>query len=93
MININEYFDGKVKSLALENTDGKATIGVMDPGDYEFGTSTIEFMTVVSGEMSVLLPGEIEWQSFKPFQTFMVPKDAKFKLHIEEASAYRCIYK
>ncbi len=93
MIKVNEYFDGKVKSLALENNDGRATIGVMDPGDYEFGTSTIEYMTVVSGEMSVLLPGEKEWQSFKPFQTFMVPKDSKFRLHLEEASAYRCIYK
>jgi len=93
MIKCNEYFDGNVKSLALANSEGSATIGVMDKGDYEFGTSTIEYMTVVSGEMSVLLPGETAWQSFKPFQTFVVPKDAKFKLHLEEAAAYRCIYK
>jgi len=93
MVECNEYFDGKVKSLALENSDGKATVGVMEKGDYEFGTSTIEYMTVISGEMAVLLPGETKWKTYKPFQTFVVQKDTRFVLHLEEASAYRCIYR
>ena len=60
MFKTNEYFDGKVKSIALDSTEGTATIGVMAAGEYEFGTTTIEIMTVISGELSVMLPGETE---------------------------------
>ena len=93
MIKVNEYFDGKVKSLALENNEGPVTCGVMLPGDYEFGTSTVEYMTVVSGKMTVQLPGEDEWKEFKPFETFIVEKDKKFKVKIKETTAYKCQYK
>lgn len=93
MINVNEYFDGRVKSMVTDNLEGHATVGVMEAGEYEFGTSTIEYMTVISGEMSVLLPGEDKWKSFRPFQTFMVPKDARFRLVLKEPAAYKCLYK
>jgi uncharacterized protein YaiE (UPF0345 family) len=93
MFKTNEYFDGKVKSIAFENTEGPATIGVMAPGDYEFGTSTVEYMTVVSGQMSVKLPDTEEWKVFKAGQTFIVEKDKKFQLQISQASAYLCVYK
>ncbi|MBE0667086.1 MAG: pyrimidine/purine nucleoside phosphorylase [Bacteroidales bacterium] len=93
MISVNEYFDGNVKSMGLENEEGRATVGVMAPGEYEFGTSTVEYMTVISGSMTVLLPGETKWKTYKPFQTFMVPKDTNFSLRLEEASAYKCLYK
>lgn len=93
MIKVNEYFEGNVKSMALENEDGKATVGVMAAGEFEFGTSTIEYMTVVSGSMTVLLPGEKEWKTYAPFQTFVVPAGQKFKLKLEHPAAYRCIYK
>ena len=93
MIKVNEYFEGKVKSLGLDNEEGNSTVGVIEAGEFEFGTSTIEYMTVISGEMTVLLPGEAVWKSFKPFQTFMVPKDARFRVRTEEPAAYRCLYK
>ena len=63
MFNKNEYFDGKVASLAFEGNEGKATTGVMAAGEYTFGTSTIEIMTVISGEMDVKLPGETEYKT------------------------------
>lgn len=93
MFKTNEYFDGKVKSIAFQTTEGPATLGVMAPGEYEFGTSSVEYMTVVSGKMTVLLPNETEWKEFKEFDTFMVPKDTKFKLKIEGDAAYRCLYR
>jgi uncharacterized protein YaiE (UPF0345 family) len=93
MFKTNEYFDGKVKSIAFATPDGPATLGVMAPGEYEFGTSTVEYMTVVFGHMTVLLPGETEWEEFEPFDTFMVEKDSKFKLKIEQDTAYVCLYK
>lgn len=64
MFKVNEYFDGNVKSIAFENQGGPATIGVMAPGKYEFNTSTVEHMTVTSGMLTVLQPGESEWKDF-----------------------------
>ena len=93
MFNVNEYFDGKVKSLAFENTEGPVTIGVMAAGEYEFGTATVEYMTVTSGELLVQLPGEPEWKSYKLFETFIVEKDTKFKVKVSEPSSYKCVYK
>lgn len=40
MFKTNEYFDGNVKSIAFTAANGHATMGVMAPGEYEFGTST-----------------------------------------------------
>ncbi len=92
MFKTNEYFDGKVKSIAFTTVDGPATMGVMAPGEYEFGTSTVEYMTVISGKMVVQLPDEEEWKEYKPFDRFMVPKDKKFRLRIASDAAYLCIY-
>ena len=75
MFNVNEYFDGKVKSIGFENIKGAATIGVMAAGEYEFGTSTIEHMTVTSAKMTVLLPGETVWKTFNKYETFIVKKN------------------
>jgi len=93
MLQVNEYFDGKVKSIGLENAEGKSTIGVMEPGEYKFGTGTVEYMTVTSGAMNVLLPGETEWKSFGKGETFIVDKDQKFQVKMEEQTAYICLYK
>ena len=93
MFKVNEYYDGKVKSLAFENTEGTVTVGVMAAGEYEFGTSKVEYMTVVSGELIVQLPGEDEWKNYAPFETFMVEKDTSFKLKVLQETAYKCLYK
>ncbi len=93
MFKTNEYFDGKVKSIALDSAEGNATVGVMAAGEYEFGTSTIEVMTVISGKLSVLLPGETEWKVFKKFESFVVAKDVKFKVSATEDTPYLCLYK
>ncbi|MFZ4413955.1 MAG: pyrimidine/purine nucleoside phosphorylase [Bacteroidales bacterium] len=93
MFKTNEYFDGKVKSIAYETIEGPATIGVMAAGEYEFGTSSVEHMTVTSGKMIIQLSGETEWKEYKEFETFIVPKDSKFKLKIAEDTTYRCLYR
>ncbi len=92
MFKTNEYFDGKVKSIAFNTEEGPATIGVMAPGEYEFGTSTVEFMTVTSGLMSILLPGETEWKDYREFETFRVEKNQKFGVKVAEDTSYRCLY-
>jgi len=93
MYKTNEYFNGKVKSIAFKTDEGDATIGVMAEGEYEFGTSTVEFMTVTSGTMQVMLPGESEWKTYKKYETFRVEKDIKFKVKLNGDTSYKCIYK
>lgn len=93
MFKTNEYFEGKVKSIAFTAAEGPETIGVMAVGEYEFGTSTVEYMTVTSGKLTVKLPGSNEWKDFKPFETFIVEKDKKFQLIVKEESSYICLYK
>jgi len=93
MFKVNEYFEGKVTSLGFETPEGRATIGVIASGEYEFGTNTVEHMTVVSGKMDVLLPGEAQWVTYNEFETFIVPKDSKFRMKTDSDTAYRCLYR
>ncbi len=55
MFKTNEYFNGKVMSIAYKTNEGDATIGVMAKGEYEFGTSSVEYMTVTSGTMQAIV--------------------------------------
>ncbi|MCD6179600.1 MAG: pyrimidine/purine nucleoside phosphorylase [Bacteroidales bacterium] len=93
MFKTNEYFDGQVMSIALNTKGGEATIGVMAAGEYEFGTSTVEYMTVTSGKMNVKLPGKEEWKVYGEFETFIVDKDVKFKVKVDNDTSYRCLYR
>ena len=93
MFKVNQYFEGKVSSLAFETNEGKATIGVIAPGEYEFGTSTVEHMTVTSGIMEVMLENETVWKTYKEFETFVVPASSKFKMKVKADTSYRCLYR
>ena len=93
MFKVNEYFNGNVKSLAFQTSDGPATIGVMAKGEYEFGTSGKEIMTVITGSLTVKLPGKSEWTKFKTNDSFIVEANQKFQLKVEEDTSYLCLYK
>lgn len=92
MFKVNEYFDGKVKSIAFQGEKLPATVGVMAAGDYEFGTSQLETMTVVSGALTVRLPGAADWATFRAGDSFQVPANAKFQLQVTADTAYLCTY-
>jgi len=93
MFKTNEYFGGKVKSIAFSTAEGPATIGVMAVGEYEFGTSTVELMTVTSGKLTVLLPGSNGWEDYGPGETFTVQANQKFKLKVSQETSYLCEYR
>ena len=92
MLNVNAYFDGKVKSIGFQTETLRATVGVMMPGEYEFGTSQKETMTVVSGALTVKLPGQEGWQTFARNQSFDVAANQKFQLKVATDTAYLCTY-
>ena len=92
MLEVNEYFDGKVKSIAFETATLPATVGVMVPGEFEFGTTEHETVTVVSGALKVKLPGKSDWETFNAGDTFEVTANQKFQLQVAVATAYLCTY-
>jgi len=89
----NIYFDGKVTSRTVLFPDGtKKTLGIMVPGEYEFGTADKEIMEMLGGEMDVLLPGSDKWITVKEGNSFEVPANSKFKLNVKTLADYCCSY-
>lgn len=91
-LNHNTYFDGGVQSLAYEQDGATSSVGVMTPGEYHFGTAAPERMTVIRGELNVLLPGTDEWRAFGSGQAFDVPGDSGFDLRVVASTSYLCEY-
>ena len=90
---VNSYFEGKVTSRTLIFPDGaKKSLGVMLPGDYEFGTDTKELMEIMSGELDVLIPASSDWKSIKGGQSFDVPASSKFQVKVKTITDYCCSY-
>jgi purine/pyrimidine-nucleoside phosphorylase len=92
MLQSNEYFEGKVKSVAFQSADLPATVGVMEAGEYTFSTSQREYMTVVNGKLTVRLPNSKDWKDFIDGQTFVVEANQKFDLKVDHDTAYLCKY-
>lgn len=93
MFKTNEYFGGKVKSIAFKTNQSPATVGVIAPGEYEFGTSTVEIMTVITGKLAAMLPDSANWADFGPGKSFTVPANKKFKVKADEDTSYLCLYR
>jgi len=88
----NIYFEGKVTSRTVLFADGsKKTLGLMMPGEYEFGTDAKEIMEVLGGSMDVKLPGA-DWKTFQTGDAFEVPAQSKFQLKIQVPADYCCSY-
>ena len=88
----NSYFDGKVQSLAVNTSDGYATMGVIEPGSYTFKTDAEERMQIVTGTLKAKLPGAA-WQAFSKGQAFVVPARASFDIEAAADVAYICYYR
>jgi len=89
----NIYYGGAVTSRTVIFEDGeKKTLGIMMPGDYEFGTAEKEIMEILSGKLKVQLPGDEAWIEISGAYTFEVPANSKFKLRVVEVADYCCSY-
>jgi len=89
----NVYFDGKVTSRTLRFADGsKKTLGVMQPGEYEFGTAEPEVMEILAGELDVQLPGDAAWKPVGGGESFAVPGSAKFRVRVRTLVDYVCSF-
>jgi purine/pyrimidine-nucleoside phosphorylase len=90
MLAHNTYFEGKVQSVGFERNGRRATVGVVDAGEFHFGTDAAERMTVVSGELWAKLPGESAWRAFAAGTTFEVPAKSGFDVKAVAPAAYVC---
>ena len=87
------YFDGKVTSRTVLFEDGsRKTLGIMLPGDYEFGTEDKEIMEITSGDLDVLISDEEGWKTIKGGEAFEVPANSKFSLKVKTITDYCCSY-
>jgi purine/pyrimidine-nucleoside phosphorylase len=89
----NVYFDGKVTSRTVLFPDGaKKTLGVMLPGEYEFGTGDRELMEILSGELDALLPGEAAWKTVAAGGSFEAAANSKFTVRVKQLTDYCCSF-
>lgn len=89
----NIYFNGQVTSRTVIFASGeKKTLGIMLPGQYEFGTDQKEIMEIMAGVLDVKLPGQQTWQTIKAGESFEVPANSKFSLNVKEVTDYCCSY-
>lgn len=89
----NIYFDGAVTSRTIHFESGEVkTLGMMQPGDYEFNTDKKELMEIQLGEVEVLLPGESDWHRFSAGESFEVAGSASFKIRALSLTDYICSF-
>jgi len=89
----NMYFNGGVTSRTILFSDGtKKTLGIMQPGEYEFSTGDKEIMEIFSGKLDILLPGEKTWRPVKGGEAFAVPAQSKFTMKVKTVTDYCCSF-
>ncbi len=92
MIKVNEYLEGKVKSLGFELEGTQYTVGVMLPGEYSFDTEKEEHITVTVGGFEIRSPGA-NWKEAKAGETVVIPANSAFNLKVKKPASYTCMYK
>lgn len=86
----NTYFNGNVQSIGFTRNGLKATAGVMEQGEYHFGTKAPERMTVTSGHLRAKLDGGV-WVDYPAGTSFEVGANSGFDVAaVGGPAAYLC---
>jgi uncharacterized protein YaiE (UPF0345 family) len=88
----NTYFDGNVQSLGINTEEGYATVGVIAPGKYTFGTEKEEKMVITVGSLTVRRASEPE-KIVSAGSHFVVPAGTSFDVECANDVSYICYYK
>jgi len=89
----NIYFEGKVASRTVLFPDGtKKTLGIMQPGEYEFSTAAAEIMEILSGDLEWQMKGEDGWKRVAGGEAFNVPANSTFVMKVATVTDYCCSF-
>jgi len=88
MLNVNEYFEGHVKSIAYQSETKPASVGVMSSGEYVFSTADKETMTVITGALEITFKDATESQTFNAGKS----ANSSFDVVVKQETAYLCTY-
>ncbi|MCX7062749.1 MAG: pyrimidine/purine nucleoside phosphorylase [Nevskia sp.] len=92
MLKHNSYFEGAVQSVGFERNGMPASVGVILPGQYHFGTAKAERMTVTSGLLQADIAGS-GWVNYPAGTSFEVAANSGFDVRaVGGPAAYLCEY-
>ena len=83
----NVYADGKFQNIEFTDGDLDKSIGVIEPGAYDFTTEREETVKCITG--LIIINGT----ECAPGQEVTISKNEKFTISAEEASSYLCSYR
>ena len=92
MFELRKYHGDKVMSLTYDDKVQSFSVGIIAPGEYQFGSLKKEIFTVISGKIGFWVEGGKDWTTCDLNETFTVPEGKNFKLTVIETSAYICHY-
>lgn len=88
----NIFFNGGVTSRTVLFADGtKKTLGIAQPGNYEFTTAAAEIMEIQSGVLTVSIAGG-PWKEIKGGESFEVPANSTFTMNVTILTDYCCSF-
>lgn len=92
MYELKKYHGDRVQSLTYDNDKKAFSIGIISPGEYQFGAIKKELFTVNYGSISAWDEESDEWKKYNEGESFLIPSHNNFKLKVEVISAYICHY-
>lgn len=92
MFQLKKYHGERVQSLTYDDGGKPFSVGIISPGEYEFGAIKKEITTVTSGKISVWIEGNKQWKDYSAFQEFTIPGHKNFRYKVNETSSYICFY-
>ena len=93
MYELRKYHGDRVMSLTYEADEESFSVGILSPGEYQFGAIKKEVFTVTSGVISVNIENSEVWTTHGKNDVFTVPDHKNFKLSVDRVSTYICYYK
>lgn len=86
----NVYGEKCVSHSVVFPDGSRKTLGVIFPATLTFSTVAAEMMETIAGSCRYRLEGQ-DWQSVGAGESFKVPADSKFEIHVEnEPYHYVC---
>lgn len=92
MLTHNSYFEDQVQSIGFARHGRKASVGVIVPGTFHFGTEAAERMVITSGECRAQRDGQEETVTYAAGTAFEVAANSGFTISCGEPVSYLCEY-